>query len=89
MIPDIKIISPNVAVMYPILGSRRMYRKREKRTKMTFIHVIPFHISVNFSLPFFFTILVTIRMIENVPRTTPAQKGRNPAPGEWKVPRLT
>jgi len=89
MIPDIKIISPKVAVMYPILGSRRMYRRREKRTKMTFFHAIPFHISFSFPFPFLFRKVVTIRMIENVPRTTPAQKGRNPGPGEWNVPRST
>jgi hypothetical protein len=89
MIPDIKIIRKNVAVMYPIFGSRRMYKKREKSTKMIFFHLIPFHISLNFSLPFFFRILISIRRTENVPKTTPAQKGRNPGPGEWKVPRLT
>jgi hypothetical protein len=30
--------------------------------------------------------LLIIRMIENVPKVTPAQKGRNPGPGDRKVP---
>lgn len=71
---------------YPSLGRRIAYIKRELRTKMTLCQSVPFHRLDIFSSTFPFRMFVIIRAIEKIPRTTADQKGKNPGPGECKVP---
>jgi hypothetical protein len=81
-----RTISPNVVIRYPILGSRRAYIKREVRTRMVFPHFIPFHIWIIFCCCFLLKMLTTIRIIDDVPKVTADQKGRNPGPGSRPLP---
>jgi len=81
-----RVKSPNVAMRNPNSDSKRAYIKREAEITMTLRHPIPFHIFVIFPSAFFLRILVMTRMIDNVPRVTPDQKGMNPGPGNWMVP---
>jgi len=74
---------------YPSLGRRIAYIKREVRTKMTLCQSVPFHRLDVLSSTFPFRMFVIIRVIEKIPRTTAEQKGRNPGPGECKVPILS
>ena len=78
--------SADVVITYPSLGRRIVHKKRKTKAQIMLNHFVPLHRFDIFSSASRVRILLITRTIENIPKTTPDQKGRNPGPGDRKVP---
>jgi hypothetical protein len=86
---NIKKNNPNVATIYPSFFRKRMYKKKESRIRITFFQAVSLHILINIPFSFLSRMDRIIMKRENAPKTIPAQKGRNPGPGDLKEPTST